>query len=412
MVDLSACDRVWINATLATQSIDSTEPYGVLNDALIGVREGRITHIESMSNLDVEALQGLDVQDVQGRWITPGLIDAHTHLVYSGSRAKEFEMRLQGATYEEIAKAGGGILSSVQHTRVASFEQLLAESVPRLQALMAEGVTCVEIKSGYGLDLETELKLLRVARHLAQLFPVRISTTLLAAHALPPEYKDRSDAYIDFICDELLPLAVAEGLVDAVDVFCESIGFSAAQSERLFQAANRYGLGIHIHAEQLSQQHGAALAARYGAWSADHLEWLDEEGVEAMKAAKTQATLLPGAFYFLRETRLPPIDLLRTHQVPMVVATDLNPGTSPFASLRLAMNMACTLFRLTPEEALAGVTRHAASALGMGESLGQLRPGFLADFVVWDVQHPADLAYQCGVRAVYQRVFNGEISHA
>ena len=411
---LSACEKIWINVQIASLNTAQPQAYGLLTHQALGVSNGMIQCITPMQVFEQERanLKSAVISDTQGALITPGLIDCHTHLIHAGNRAQEFEQRLLGASYEQIAQQGGGILSTVRATRAASVEQLVELAIPRLKALMAEGVTTIEIKSGYGLDLDTELNMLRAARELAKSFPVRISTTLLGAHALPPEYKDRADAYIDWVCAELIPAAVSENLADAVDVFCEHIAFSPVQTERVLQVARDYGLGIHVHAEQLSNQHAAILAARYGAWSADHLEWLDEAGVMAMAESGTVATLLPGAFYFLRETKTPPIELLRRYQVPMAVATDFNPGTSPLASIRLAMNMACTLFRLTPEEALTSVTRHAAQALGLQDQIGQLGAGFAADFIVWDIQHPAELAYQVGINPIKQRVFAGEITHA
>ncbi|MBV1790654.1 imidazolonepropionase [Marinobacterium sp. D7] len=404
------CDRVWINANVATFDTDNSAAYGALSHQAVGVAGDRIQAIAPMTAFDASGIAA-EIIDAQGRWLTPGLIDAHTHLVFAGNRAREFELRLQGASYEEISRQGGGILSTVKATRAASVDKLVALAVPRLEALLREGVTSVEIKSGYGLDLVSELNMLRAARALGERYPVRVSTSLLAAHALPPEFADDAEGYIDLVCNEIIPAAVAEGLADAVDVFCETIAFSPAQCERVFQAAQTHGLGIRAHVEQLSDQQGAALAARYGAWSVDHLEWLDEAGIQAMAEAGTVATLLPGAFYFLRETRLPPIDLLRQHRVPMAVATDLNPGSSPLASLRLALNMACTLFRLTPEEALAGVTRNAARALGLGHTLGQIKPGMQADMLLWDIEHPAELAYQFGVNPIKQRIVGGEVGN-
>jgi len=409
----ATCEKIWINTQLASFDPAQTQAYGLLTHQALGISNGIIQCIAPMQVFEQEraSLNSPEIIDAQGTLITPGLIDCHTHLIHAGNRAQEFEQRLLGASYEQIAQQGGGILSTVRATRVASVEQLVELAIPRLKALMAEGVTTLEIKSGYGLDLETELNMLRAARELAKRFPVRISTTLLGAHALPPEYKNRADAYIDWVCAELIPAAVAENLAYAVDVFCEHIAFSPAQTERVLQAAQTYGLGMHVHAEQLSNQQASALAARYGAWSADHLEWLDEAGVAAMAESDTVATLLPGAFYFLRETKLPPIELLRRYNVPMAVATDFNPGTSPLASIRLAMNMACTLFRLTPEEALTGVTRHAAQALGLQHRIGQLKAGLAADFIIWDIQHPAELAYQVGINPIKQRVFAGDVTH-
>lgn len=402
------CDRIWINANLATFDSGVAQPYGALSNQAIGVREGRIVAIAPMEQFASDIVTA-EVVDARGKWMTPGLVDAHSHLVFAGSRAQEFEQRLLGAGYEEIARNGGGIISTVRATRGASVDELVELSEPRLCALLKEGVTSVEIKSGYGLSLEGELNMLRAARLLGERNPVRVSTSLLAAHALPPEYSDSADAYVDMICNEIIPAAVAEGLADAVDVFCETIAFSPAQCERIFQAAQEQGLGIRAHVEQLSNLHGAALAARYGAWSVDHLEWLDEEGVEAIAQAGTVATLLPGAFYFLRDTKVPPIELLRKHGVGMAVATDLNPGSSPLASLRLAMNMACTLFRLTPEEALAGVTCFGAKALGQAGNVGQLKIGMTADMLLWDIDHPAELSYQFGVNPIRQRIVAGEV---
>ncbi|MBZ2168082.1 imidazolonepropionase [Marinobacter sp. F4216] len=403
-------ERIWINVNLATFDRSEAAPYGARLNQAIFVRGDQIVDIKAMEQLD-NLPASAELIDGRGGWMTPGMIDAHTHLVFAGNRAREFELRLEGASYQQIAQEGGGILSTVKATRAATVDELVELAVPRLEALMREGVTSVEIKSGYGLNPEAELNMLRAARELGRRYPVRVSTSLLAAHAIPPEYKDDSDAYIDLICSEIIPAAAEEGLADAVDVFCETIAFSANQCERVFKAAKEHGLGIRAHVEQLSNQHGAALAARYDAWSVDHLEWLDEEGVEAMAKAGTVATLLPGAFYFLRETKLPPIELLRKHKVPMAVATDLNPGSSPLASLRLALNMACTFFRMTPEEVLAGVTRHGAMALGQGEELGQIRPGMKADLLLWDIESPAELAYQFGVNPIRQRIVGGEVAN-
>lgn len=347
----------------------------------------------------------------RGGVMTPGLVDCHTHLVYAGDRAGEFEQRLEGVSYEEIARAGGGILSSVRATRAASEDQLIAASLARLDALLADGVTTVEIKSGYGLTLADELKMLRVARRLGELRPVRVTTTLLGAHALPPEYAGRADDYVSLVCEQMIPAAVAEGLADAVDVFCEGIGFSPAQCARIFQAAQEHGLAIKAHAEQLSNLGGSALAARYGALSADHIEYLDEAGVRAMAQAGTVAVLLPGAFQVLRETQLPPIELLRQYQVPMAVASDANPGTSPICLPTLMAYLACTLFRLTPREALAGMTAHAARALGRPE-LGRIAVGAAADLCLWDIRQPAELAYAVQAGRLRQRIFCGEITHA
>jgi imidazolonepropionase len=387
--------ELWENATLAGTAAD--EPYGAVMDGALAVRDGRIAWVGPRSALPIDIEASVTVrQDAGGAWITPGLIDCHTHLVYGGSRAREFELRLKGATYEEIARQGGGIVSTVAATRAADEETLFRQSARRLASLLAEGVTAVEIKSGYGLDLPTERKMLRTARRLGENFPVRVRTTFLGAHALPPEYNGRPDDYVEFVCREVMPALAEEGLVDMVDVFCERIAFSTAQTERVFQAAQGLGLPVKIHAEQLSDMGGAALAARYKALSADHLEHLSEAGAKAMAESGATAVLLPGAFYFLKDEKKPPIDLLRKYGVPMAVATDMNPGSSPAGSLLLMLNMACVLFGLTPEEALAGITRHAARALGLADKLGTLEPGKIADFVLWDIVEPAELAYRFG----------------
>ncbi|VBT03366.1 imidazolonepropionase [Burkholderia pseudomallei] len=348
-------------------------------------------------------------EDLRGAWVTPGLVDCHTHLVYGGQRADEFAQRLAGASYEEIAQRGGGIVSTVRATRDASEAALFEQACARLRPLLAEGVTAIEIKSGYGLELASERRMLRVARQLGERFPVSVYTTFLGAHALPPEYAGRADEYIDEVCERMLPALADEGLVDAVDVFCERIGFTLAQSERVFEAAARRGLPVKMHAEQLSNGGGSALAARYRALSADHLEYLDAAGVAAMRASGTTAVLLPGAYYFIRETKLPPIDLLRRHGVPIALATDHNPGTSPLTSLLLTMNMGCTVFKLTVQEALLGVTRHAAAALGASDRHGSLAPGRQADFAVWPVSTLAELAYWFG-RPLCERVVKGGVT--
>ncbi|ASI96137.1 imidazolonepropionase [Vibrio rotiferianus] len=388
--------------------------------ARVGLRSGKIialnTKTRGEDNAETESILNPDhyeqTIDLQSKLLLPGLIDCHTHLVYAGNRANEFEMRLNGVPYEEIAKQGGGILSTVRATREASEEQLIELALPRLDGLLASGVTSVEVKSGYGLTLRDEIKMLRAAKALEQERKVKITTTLLAAHALPPEFKDRADDYIQHICDDIIPLVAEEKLATSVDVFCESIGFNLAQTERVFEAAKKHGLHVKGHTEQLSNLGGTTLTAKYNGLSADHIEYLDEIGVRAVANSSTVATLLPGAFYFLRETQLPPIELLRAHKVPMAVATDINPGTSPFADLTLMLNMACTLFRLTPQEALRGVTQNAAKALGYGESRGVIEIGYDADFSIWDIEHPADLSYQVGAKRLVGRIVNGEyVSH-
>lgn len=368
--------------------------YSIIEDAAIITRAGLIEWIGPRAELAPQA--DLETVDLGGAWVTPGLIDCHTHAVFGGNRSGEFEQRLQGVSYAEIAARGGGIASTVRATRAASEEQLLASARQRLEALMRDGVTTVEIKSGYGLDLANERKMLRVARRLGDALPLTVRSTCLAAHALPPEYAGRADDYIQHICDELLPALAGEGLVDAVDAFCEHLAFSPAQVERVFIKARELGLPVKLHAEQLSSLHGSSLAARYQALSADHLEFMTEDDAIAMAAAGTVAVLLPGAFYFLRETQLPPMEALRRHGVKIALASDLNPGTSPGLSLRLMLNMGCTLFRMTPEEALAGVTTHAATALGLGSTHGTLEAGKVADFVAWQIERPADLAYWLG----------------
>lgn len=380
-------DVLYANARLATL----TEGYGIVEDGAVAVRAGRIAWVGPRR----DAPPAARTHDCGGLWLTPGLVDCHTHVVYAGNRSDEWEARLNGATYEDIARAGGGIMSTVRATRAASEDELLRASLPRIRALLAEGVTTLEIKSGYGLDLESEAKMLRVARRVGELLPVTVTTTFLGAHALPPEYAGRADDYVDMLCTRMLPALAAQGLVDAVDAFCERIGFSHDQTARVFDVARRLGLPVKLHAEQLSDQGGAALVARYGGLSADHLEWLSPDGVAAMARAGTVAVLLPGAYYFLRETRMPPLAQLRDAGVPLAVATDCNPGTSPMTSLLLAMNMACTLWRLTPLEALRGVTVNAARALGRTDT-GSLAPGQRADFALWDIARPADLAYAIG----------------
>jgi imidazolonepropionase len=394
------------NARLAP--MDAARPgLGVVEKGAVAATGGRIAFIGPESELPPTLAKADETIDCGGRWITPGLIDCHTHLVHAGDRAHEFELRLKGATYEEIARAGGGIVSTVKATRAASEDDLVRAALPRLDALIAEGVTTVEVKSGYGLDPESEAKMLRAATRLGGERDVAIVRTFLGAHALPPEMDGDRDAYIDQVCVKQLPLVAREKLADAVDGFCETIAFSPAQIARVFDAARELGLPVKLHAEQLSNMGGAALAARYGGLSADHLEYLDEPGVKAMAKSGTVAVLLPGAFYFLKETQKPPVDLLRRHRVPIAVATDCNPGSSPLASLLLAMNMAATLFGLTPEEALLGVTRNAARALGLGEEIGTLRPGLRCDLAIWDIGRPAELVYRIGFNPLWRRVRNG-----
>lgn len=401
-------DAIWINATLATMKNGTS--YGFTPADALAVHEGKIVWIGSLSTLpDAPIRLAKKIHDAAGRCITPGLIDCHTHLVYAGNRYHEFVMRLEGKSYADIAKAGGGIRFTVAATRAASFEELFQQSVKRAQALLADGVTTIEIKSGYGLDLPTELKILRVAKRIEEELSITVKKTFLGAHALPLEFQGHSDRYIDLICQEMIPLIAQEKLADAVDVFCETIGFTLQQTEKVFQTAKEWGLPVKCHAEQLSDSGSAALSAKYGALSVDHLEFLSEAGVKALAESGTVAVLLPGAFYFLRETHLPPIDLLRHYHVPIAIATDCNPGTSPVLSLSWMLNMACTLFKLTPEEALLGTTRHAATALGLASSCGTLEPGKAADFVVWDVSHPAELAYSIGSRACRKVIKNGKI---
>ncbi len=401
-------DALWVNIHLATMT--ESGPYGAVEDGALALADGKIAWIGKRDELSANlASQAVHTFDGAGGWVTPGLVDCHTHLVYAGNRAREFELRLQGATYEEIARQGGGIISTVTATREADEASLLNQSIPRLVALMQEGVTTVEIKSGYGLDLETELRMLRVARKLGENYPVTVVPTYLGAHALPPEFEGRSDDYVDFVCHTVMPEVVAQKLAVAVDAFCENIGFTPDQTERVLAAAQKLGLALKLHAEQLSDLQGCALAASYGALSADHLEYVSEEGVRALATGGTVAVLLPGAFYFLRETRVPPIDLLRRYAVPIALSTDCNPGSSPTTSLLLMLNMACTLFRMTPEEALAGVTRNGAMALGLQNRIGTLEQGKDADFVVWEISEPAELAYRVGYNPMRQVVRQGRL---
>lgn len=395
-----SCERLWHNARLATMA-----DAGLVDDGVVASKDGRIVY--AGARINAPRFDAAETIDCAGRWITPGLVDCHTHLIYAGNRAREFEQRLAGASYEEIARAGGGIASTMKATRQASEAELVAAALPRLDALMAEGVTTIEIKSGYGLSLDDELKMLRAARQLGQDRGVTVKTTLLAAHALPPEFAGDADGYIAHICEAIIPAAAAAGLADAVDGFCESIGFTPDQMGRVFQAAVANGLPVKLHAEQLTNSHGAALAARHHALSADHLEHLDDAGIKAMAAAGTVAVLLPGAYYFTRETLPPPIAGLRAAGVPMALATDSNPGTSPLTSLLLAMNMGATLFRLTVDECLAGVTRHAARALGMLDQIGTLEAGKRCDLAIWNIERPAELVYRIGANPLHQRIWSG-----
>ncbi|BCV47452.1 MULTISPECIES: imidazolonepropionase [Shewanella] len=404
-------DQVWIDINIATMDPSVSEAYGAITDAALAVKDGKIAWIGKRSELPAFDVLATPVYKGKGGWLTPGLIDAHTHLVFAGNRANEFELRLKGASYEEIARAGGGIISTVKACREASEAELFDEARRRLNALAKEGVTTVEIKSGYGLETATELKLLRVARELGKHHHVDVVTTFLGAHAFPAEYQGREQEYVQLVIEEMLPQVLAEDLADAVDVFCENIAFDLQQTEAILSAAKAKGLDIKLHAEQLSNMGGSILAARLGAKSVDHIEYLDEAGVKALAESGTCATLLPGAFYFLRETQLPPIALLRQYQVPMVLASDFNPGTSPICSTLLMLNLGCTLFRLTPEEALAGVTRNAARALGREQRIGMLRQGMDADFCLWRISTPAELAYSYGVNPLVDVIKGGKLIH-
>ena len=398
---------LWLNINLATMT-EAAAGYGEVTSAALAIADGKIVWLGKEADLPEYQKSTVEIIDGQGKWLTPGLIDCHTHLVYGGNRANEFEMRLQGKSYQQIAQAGGGIVATVKATRAATETELLASAFSRLTALHQEGVTTIEIKSGYGLDLENEMKMLNVAGNLAKQLPVTIKRTFLGAHALPIEFKDNADGYIEQVCHEMIPVIAKAQLADSVDVFCENIGFTLAQTERVFTAAQQHHLAIKVHAEQLSDLGGTELAAKYHALSSEHVEFLSEQGVKAMSAANMTAVLLPGAFYFLRETKLPPIELLRKHGVSMAIATDVNPGSSPICSLQLMLNMACTLFKLTPAEALAGVTCHAAKALGLSSSKGQLSVGFDADIAVWNISQPAELCYQFGVNPLSALIQNGK----
>ncbi len=398
-------DALWLNGNFATMAAGGA-PYGAIGDGALAASGGRIAWIGPRADMPAGLTPDREI-DLGGRWVTPGLIDCHTHLVFAGDRAEEFERRLNGESYEDIARAGGGIASTVRQTRAAALAALVDAALPRLDALIAEGVTTIEIKSGYGLERETELKQLRAARQLAEARDIGVKTTLLAAHTTPPEFAGQPDRYIGLVCEDILPAAAAAGLADAVDGFCERIAFSAEQMRRVFQAARARGLPVKLHAEQLSPSGGARLAAEFGALSADHLEHADDKDAAALAKAGAVAVLLPGAFYFLRERQAPPIEAFRRHGVPMAVATDCNPGTSPLSSILAAMNMACTLFRLTPEEALAGATRAAAQALGMGLEAGTLEAGKSCDLAIWNISRPAELCHRLGFNPLHARVRGG-----
>ncbi|GAB5388618.1 MAG: imidazolonepropionase [Alphaproteobacteria bacterium] len=398
-------DRLFVGARLATMIAGDTT-YGAIEAGALAVGQGRILWAGPMA--EMPEINAARVDDLEGRWITPGLIDCHTHIVYGGNRAEEFEKRLQGVSYEQIAKAGGGIISTVNATRSANEEELYKSAEIRLSAMIDEGVTTIEIKSGYGLTTDSEIKMLSVARLLGESCPVTVTTSFLGAHAIPPEYKDDADGYTDLVAGDMLDAVMAEGLADAVDGFCEGIAFSTDQMRRVFKAAAAYGIPVKLHAEQLSNLGGAALAAEFMALSADHLEYLDQAGVDAMAKAGTVAVILPGAFYTLHETQKPPIEALRKAGVPMALATDCNPGSSPVTSPLLTMNMGCTLFAMTPEETLAGFTRDAARALGLGAVMGTLEMGKKADLAIWDINHPAELSYNIGLNPLYRRYWHGD----
>jgi imidazolonepropionase len=405
---LAKADRIWINANLMTFEGDA--PYGVVTDGIIASHQGKISFIGQMKAIDLntDLNKNAEIHDLNGQWLSPGLIDCHTHIIYGGNRSKEFELRLTGVSYEAIAKQGGGILSTVKATREASHEALALSALNRIEHLLNEGVTSLEIKSGYGLDTENEIKMLEVAKQLEQQLPLDIYPTFLGAHALPPEFKDNAQGYIQLICEEMLPLVSSKQLAVAVDAFCENIGFTRQQTRQLFETAQKLGLPVKLHAEQLSDQNGTQLAAEFKALSVDHLEYVSEDGVKAIAESGTVAVLLPGAFYYLRETKRPPIDLFRQYQVPIAIATDSNPGSSPCTSLLLMANMACTFFKMTPEEALRGITIHAAQALGIERQVGSLALGKQADFAIWNINAPADLAYAFGHNPCVGVIKNGE----
>ncbi|MGA9796415.1 MAG: imidazolonepropionase [Rhizomicrobium sp.] len=395
------CDRIWHNARLATLAGSGL---GIVEQGVVAARDGRILYAGAAGPY----FDAAERVDCEGRWISPALVDCHTHLIYAGNRAREFEMRLEGASYEQIARAGGGIVATVKATRAASEMELIATALPRLDALLAEGAGTVEIKSGYGLSLADELKMLRAAKALAAKRKVRVVTTFLGAHALPPEANGDKDKYVALVCNEMIPAVAREKLADAVDAFCENIAFSPEQTAHVFEAATKHGLRVKLHADQLSDSGGAALAAKHHALSADHLEHTDESGIVAMKKTGTVAVLLLGAFYFLRETKRPPVDLLRKHGVPIALATDSNPGTSPLTSLLLAMNMAATFFRLTVAECIAGVTREGARALGLQREIGTLEEGKACDLAIWNIAAPAELVYRMGFNPLHARVWSGQ----
>jgi imidazolonepropionase len=403
---MTAVDHIWHGCRLATLS-PSHQGLGAVEDGVIAATDGRIVYAGPAADAP-SALDAKQRTNCDGRWMTPGLIDCHTHLVYGGNRAQEFEQRLAGASYEEIARAGGGIVSTMKATRHASAEQLVAAALPRLDALIAEGVTSIEIKSGYGLELDTERRQLQAARRLGNERAVSVRTSFLGAHTVPPEMKGNSTGYIDAICETMLPEIAAEGLADAVDAFCEGIAFSPDETARVFAKARALGLPVRLHADQLSNLHGAALAARFGALSADHLEYADDEGIAAMGQAGTVAVVLPGAFYFIRERQVPPIEAMRRYKVPIALGTDSNPGSSPLTSLLLAMNMGATLFRLTVDECIAAVTREAARALGLFADAGSLERGKYCDLAIWDIERPAELVYRMGFNPLHARVWHGK----
>jgi imidazolonepropionase len=403
---MTAVDHIWHGCRLATLS-PSHQGLGAVEDGMIAATDGRIVYAGPAADAP-SALDAKQRTNCDGRWMTPGLIDCHTHLVYGGNRAQEFEQRLAGASYEEIARAGGGIVSTMKATRHASAEQLVAAALPRLDALIAEGVTSIEIKSGYGLEFDTERRQLQAARRLGNERAVSVRTSFLGAHTVPPEMKGNSTGYIDAICETMLPEIAAEGLADAVDAFCEGIAFSPDETARVFAKARALGLPVRLHADQLSNLHGAALAARFGALSADHLEYADDEGIAAMGQAGTVAVVLPGAFYFIRERQVPPIEAMRRYKVPIALGTDSNPGSSPLTSLLLAMNMGATLFRLTVDECIAAVTREAARALGLFADAGSLERGKYCDLAIWDIERPAELVYRMGFNPLHARVWHGK----